>query len=44
MLLAFATETAPAPAGSMFILYLTAAVTVAALVYLIYAMIRPERF
>ncbi len=42
----FAAETA-APAatgGSLFILYLTAAVTVAALAYLTYAMIRPERF
>jgi K+-transporting ATPase KdpF subunit len=45
MLTIFAAETiAPAVGGSVFILYLTAAVTVAALVYLTYAMIRPERF
>lgn len=42
----FAAETvAPATTGgSLFILYLTAVVTVAALVYLTYAMLRPERF
>ena len=33
-----------APGGSPFMLYLTAAVAVAALGYLTYAMIRPERF
>lgn len=45
MLALFAAETiAPATAGSPFILYLTAAMTVAALIYLTYAMIRPERF
>lgn len=43
MLRLLAAETAPA-AGSPFMLYLTAAVTVAALFYLGYAMIRPERF
>ena len=40
----FAFETAAKTTGSNFILYLTAAMTVAALVYLTYAMIRPERF
>ena len=45
MLLAVA-DAAPAaaPSGSPFILYLTAVVTVAALIYLTFAMIRPERF
>jgi K+-transporting ATPase KdpF subunit len=40
-----ALATAPAaPASHAFVLYLTAALTVAALIYLTYAMIRPERF
>lgn len=44
-LLAAATPAATTAAGgSVFILYLTAAVTVLALIYLTYAMIRPERF
>jgi K+-transporting ATPase KdpF subunit len=30
--------------GVLVVLYLTAFVTVAALVYLVYAMLRPERF
>ncbi|MGB0069170.1 MAG: potassium-transporting ATPase subunit F [Isosphaeraceae bacterium] len=30
--------------GSLVVLYLTAFVAVAALVYLVYAMLRPERF
>jgi K+-transporting ATPase KdpF subunit len=30
--------------GAEIVLYLTALVTVAALVYLVYAMLRPERF
>ena len=30
--------------GALVVLYLTAFVTVAALVYLVYAMLRPERF
>jgi hypothetical protein len=34
----------PATGGSPIILYLTAVLTVAALFYLGYAMIRPERF
>jgi K+-transporting ATPase KdpF subunit len=45
MLLVFAADAAAAPqAGGSTMLYLTAVVTVAALVYLGYAMIRPERF
>lgn len=45
MFLLFATETSASPASSSsFVLYLTAAFTVAALVYLAYAMVRPERF
>ncbi|MHC5543630.1 potassium-transporting ATPase subunit F [Singulisphaera rosea] len=43
MLLATAATT-PAPGGSPAMLYLTAILTVAALFYLGYAMIRPERF
>jgi K+-transporting ATPase KdpF subunit len=35
---------APATGGSQAMLYITGVVTVAALVYLVYAMIRPERF
>jgi K+-transporting ATPase KdpF subunit len=30
--------------GALVVLYLTAFVTVAALVYLVYAMLRPEKF
>jgi hypothetical protein len=37
-------DAAPQAGGSQFMLYLTAALTVAALFYLGYAMIRPERF
>jgi K+-transporting ATPase KdpF subunit len=32
------------PKGVLAVLYLTAVVTVAALVYLVYAMLRPEKF
>ncbi|MDB5352167.1 MAG: hypothetical protein JWN86_3414 [Planctomycetota bacterium] len=44
MFVLFAETATPAAGGSLFILYLTAVLTVAALVYLTYAMIRPERF
>ncbi len=43
MLLAVESTVVAAPAGPL-ILYLAAALTVAALAYLTYAMIRPERF
>ena len=44
MSLLFAAEAAPQAAGSPVMLYITAVVAVAALFYLGYAMIRPERF
>ncbi len=44
MLLFLAAESAPQVAGGPAMLYVTALLTVAALVYLGYAMIRPERF
>ncbi len=44
MIALFAAEAAAPTGGGTSILYLTAACTVAALIYLGYAMIRPERF
>jgi K+-transporting ATPase KdpF subunit len=44
MSLLFAAEAAPRAAGTPVMLIVTAVVAVAALVYLGYAMIRPERF
>lgn len=43
-LLLFAAEAAPHAAGTSVMLIVTAVVAVSALVYLGYAMIRPERF
>jgi hypothetical protein len=40
----FAAEASTPAASGPFVLYLTAAFTVAALIYLAYAMVRPERF
>jgi K+-transporting ATPase KdpF subunit len=44
MVLFLAGEPAPLVAGGSAMLYVTAVLTLAALIYLGYAMIRPERF
>ena len=44
MFLFLAAESAPQAAGGSTMLYATAVLTVAALIYLVYAMIRPEAF